>query len=236
MAGRYRRTKAEMQALKEAIYRVAEENRPVTVRQVFYRLVAAGAIPKEESQYGAVSRELTKMRRAHELPFSWIADNTRWIRRPDTYSSMQDALKATARTYRRRLWDDADCRVEVWCEKDALAGVLVDITDQYDVPLMVHRGYSSHSYLYSIAEEMVEADLPTYIYIFGDYDPSGRDIIRYCTETVREYAPDAELHFSIVAVTPDQIVELNLPTRPPKEKDTRRKGFKGEAVDLAQVR
>ena len=40
---RRRRTKAEIAALDEAIYAVAEENQPATVRQIYYRLVSAGA-------------------------------------------------------------------------------------------------------------------------------------------------------------------------------------------------
>ena len=54
----------------------------------------------------------------------------------------------TAEIYRRRLWSEADCYVEIWIEKDALAGVIEDITLEYDVPLMVARGYASLSFLY----------------------------------------------------------------------------------------
>ena len=35
------------------------------------------------------------------------------------------ALRQTAETYRRAVWDNQDAYVEVWLEKDALAGVLV---------------------------------------------------------------------------------------------------------------
>ena len=52
-------------------------------------------------------------------------------------------MRSLARQYRRSLWDDADCQVQIRLEKDALAGVVEDITDKYDVPLLVARGYSS---------------------------------------------------------------------------------------------
>ena len=78
------------------------------------------------------------------------------MRRPITYSSVEDALKRTAETYRRALWDDAPVCVEIWLEKEALAGVLVDVTDEWDVPLMVTRGYPSMSFLYSAAEAIKE--------------------------------------------------------------------------------
>ena len=58
----------------------------MTVRQVFYRLVTLGAIGKSEPEYKTtVVRLLTEMRLAGEIPFGWIADNTRWMRKPRTY-------------------------------------------------------------------------------------------------------------------------------------------------------
>jgi hypothetical protein len=46
------------------------------------------------------------------------------MRKPTTYGSVEDALRQTAGLYRRRLWDHSDVAVEVWLEKEALAGVL----------------------------------------------------------------------------------------------------------------
>jgi hypothetical protein len=39
------------------------------------------------------------------------------------------------------LWNDQETYVEIWLEKDALAGVLYQETEQWNVPLMVARGY-----------------------------------------------------------------------------------------------
>jgi hypothetical protein len=46
-------------------------------------------------------------------------------------------LHETASSYRKSLWSQAAVRVEVWLENDALAGVVVDVTDENDVPLKV---------------------------------------------------------------------------------------------------
>ena len=64
------------------------------------------------------------MRQAGDLPYGWLADNTRWQRKPRTFGSIQEALDETAQFYRKALWDDADSYVEIWLEKDALAGVV----------------------------------------------------------------------------------------------------------------
>ena len=105
--------------------------------------------------------------------------------------------------------------MEVWLEKDALAGVLFPITDEFDVPLMVTRGYASISYLQGAAEVIERRGKPAYLYYFGDYDPSGVDITRAVESGVREFAPQAEIHFERIAVTLEQVTEMNYPHAPP---------------------
>ena len=86
-----RRSKVEIEFIKTAIKTVlATEETPMTVRQVFYRLVSVGAIDKTENEYkSTVCRLLTDMRRDGDIPNNWIADNTRWMPKPTTYSSLE---------------------------------------------------------------------------------------------------------------------------------------------------
>ena len=116
------------------------DGKPMTVRQVFYQATVHGLVEKAETGYSKVQTDLTLMRRDGSLPYDWLADNTRWQRKPRTFNSVEDALRETAAFYRKSLWADADSYVEIWMEKDALAGVLYPITSMYDVPLMVARG------------------------------------------------------------------------------------------------
>jgi hypothetical protein len=208
----------------------------MTVRQVFYRMVSLGVIDKTEAAYkGTVCRLLGLMRRERVIPFGWIADNTRWMHKTRSYSTLEAALERTAETYRRALWDWQDVYVEIWLEKDALSGVLYEETNPWDVPLMVTRGYPSLSYLYEAAEQIAAIDKPTYLYYFGDYDPSGMDITRVVERGIREFAPDADIHFERVAVTPAQIFTYELPTRPTKKTDSRSKNFEGESVEVDAI-
>ena len=54
---------------------------------------------------------------------------------------------------------------------------LSTVAQEWDVPLMVTRGYPSLSYLHSAAQTIrhmaEECDKRTVLYYFGDYDPSG---------------------------------------------------------------
>jgi len=207
----------------------------MTVRQVFYQATVRGLVEKAESGYGKVQTDLTIMRRAGELPYGWLADNTRWQRKPRTFDSVEDALQATAAFYRKSLWTNADSYVEIWLEKDALAGVILPVTSMYDVPLMVARGYASLSFLYNAAEYINDLDVPTFIYHCGDFDPSGVNAGEKIEETLHDLAPDADITFERIAVTPEQITAWALPTRPTKGSDTRSKNFGEISVELDAI-
>jgi hypothetical protein len=233
---RDRRTKAEIAKIKAAITDILTESHPQTVRQVFYAMTVRGAVGKLESEYHqTVIRLLTDMRESEAIPFEWIADNTRWMRKPSSFTGLDHCLDNTATSYRRNLWASSPVYVEVWCEKDALAGVLLEETRVYDVPLMVARGYSSISFLHSAATAIEAKGKPAHIYHFGDLDPSGQDAARDIEAKLRRYAPEAEIHFERIAVKRQQVEEWNLPTRPTKVKDPRAKKFEGTSVELDAI-
>lgn len=233
---RERRTKAEIVTIKQAIYDLLRADNPMTLRQLFYRLVTAGVIEKTEAEYKTTAgRLLIEMRLDGDVPFDWVADSTRWMRKPTTYDSLQDALASTARYYRRAIWRDLPAYVEVWCEKDALAGVLYEETATYDVPLMVSKGYASLTYLHEAAQAIIAQQKPTFLYQFGDHDPAGVDIPRNIEARLRQFAPDAEIHFERVAVQSEQIAAWGLPTRPTKSQDTRARKFEGDSVEVDAI-
>jgi hypothetical protein len=92
-----RRSKADIEAIKGAIYDVIEEDPPMTVRQVFYQLVVRGVIEKTERAYqGTVIRLLADMRLEGDLPFDWIVDESRRRRITRTYDNLTEAVDAGA--------------------------------------------------------------------------------------------------------------------------------------------
>jgi hypothetical protein len=232
---RVRRTQAEMRSLRDTLYLGLEAEHPATVRGTFYQAVNAKAIDKSEKGYATVKRLLGLMRREGRLPFSWITDSTRWMRKPQTYSSAEEAIRETARFYRQSLWNDTPTYVEIWCEKDAITGAIYPVTSEFDVLLMICRGNASISFLHSAAEEIAAQGRPTFIYYLGDRDPTGVHIDAKVESELRRYAPNAEIYFERIAVTPEQIRAWNLPTRPTKKTDTRSKTFVGESVELDAI-
>jgi hypothetical protein len=228
-------TKALVDRRREQLFEIIDAMRPMTVRQVFYQATVRGIIEKTEAGYGKVQTDLTVMRRTGDLPYDWLADNTRWQRKPETFDSVEQALRETAKFYRKNLWADADSYVEIWLEKDALSGVIYPITSLNDVPLMVARGYASLSFLHTADEYMNGLEVPVYVYHLGDFDPSGVNAGEKIEETLMELAPAADITFERIAVTEEQIAGWNLPTRPTKSSDTRSKSFGEISVELDAI-
>lgn len=222
---RGRGTAAEVEARREALFDIVDDMRPMTVRQVFYQATVRGIVEKTEAGYAKVQIDLVKMRRNGILPYEWLADNTRWQRKPRTYCGVSHALRSTAELYRKALWADIDAYVEIWLEKDALAGVIWPIVSRYDVPLMVSRGYASLSFLHDAANSIADLNCPAHIYHLGDFDPTGVNAGEKIEEDLKGLAPDAEIYFERLAVTPEQIELWRLPTRPTKKTDSR-EGFR----------
>lgn len=229
---RHRCTKAELAEIDVAIYEIAEAEQPVTVRGLFYRVMSRGLVPKTERGYAVVQRQTLKLRRAGELPYSWITDGSRLRLKPKTFFNAQAALENTAEMYRRELWIDQGIHVEIWAEKDAIRGVVYPVTAEYDVPLMISRGYSSETFLWQTAEDINYEGQPAVIYQLGDHDRDGVRAWEAIARRLREFVDDdIDLTFERLAVTPEQIIGLDLPTRPDKTNS----GF-GDCVEVDAIR
>ena len=215
---RKRRSPGEIAELQQSIRDDLANDHPQSVRHQFYRQSGFGLVEKTEAGYRTVQQQILKMRETGTLPWSWISDGTRWRIKPNSYTCLADAVADVATYYRRDLWARSDDYVEVWCESDSIAGVLTEETWKYDVPLMSSRGFSSQTFLYSAAQTIKQVGKPTHIYYVGDWDPAGKLIPEKIEASIRRHAPNAEVYFKRIMITPEQIVEHDLPTRPAEAK------------------
>ncbi len=225
---RARRTRAELEGLDLALAAIVAEIEPATVRQVFYQAVVRGLVPKDEARgYKLVQRRLVKLRESGEIPYGWITDNVRIVRGHNRYQGPDDYAQVAAEFYRRDYWADSPVYVEVWLEKDALAGVLVPVVvEECGLDLHVTRGYASVSYYLQSAADFIRAGgRPTHVYLLTDFDPSGLGIAEtVAAELVRRSSP-VEVLVERLAVNRDQIEAWGLPTRPTKTSDSRARAF-----------
>lgn len=237
-AGQKRKTRLQVSAIDAAIMMVCEEYDSLTVRQLYYQLVSRGIIEKTEAAYKNLTvKRSVELRKEGLIRYGKFSDATRWQRRPTTYRDIEDLLLDAAKSYRKSIWQESDQYVEVWCEKDALSGIIYDVTEQYDIPLMSARGYSSLSFLHSAACEIKyhhAMGKDVCLYHLGDFDPSGQDAARAIKETLRDMAR-VPFDFVQLAVTPDQIDWYELPERPTKKSDSRAKEWEGGSVELDAI-
>lgn len=232
---RQRATRAELQHRRAALYEIVEAMRPTTVRRVFYEASVRGIADKSEAGYVRVQTDPAVMRRAGDLPYGWLADKTPGQRKPVIYGGIEEALEDTAPLYRKSLWIDADCYVEIWLAKDALSGVVYPVTSTFDVPIIVARGYASLSFLHGSAEFIAGLEMPAFTYHVGDFEPSGANAGEKIEQTLHELAPDAEIRSERLGATPEQIDGWSLPTRPTKTTDSLAKGFGAISVELDPI-
>lgn len=195
--------------------------RVMTVRQVFYQAIYAGLVPKKESGYNLIQRQCLVMRRLGLLPYPFISDLTRRRIKPTSYTGLEKALDRMMTYYRQDVWANQPDHVEIWLEKDALAGIFAEITEKWDVPLFPARGFSSESFLYSTAEEIRRIGKPTYVYYFSDYDDAGQEMCDQVEKNLPQF--DVDINFIRAALTPEQIDYYGLPNRPTKAVKTREK-------------
>ena len=219
-----RRTPEERDALRAAIYAVAEADRPVSIRHIFYRMVTQNLVEKSANGYQQLQKATVDMRDGGALPYSWIEDSSRRAYMNTGYAGVGNYAQAAASIYRRDYWASTDTLVEVWCESRSLAGVLGQVCREYLVPLFPSSGFSSLSFTYQAATHIQESGRANAVILYvGDYDQAGVLIDRAIESRLRTFLADwpGELSFERLAVNDDQIDRMGLPTRPPKASDTR---------------
>ncbi len=181
---------------------------PLTVRQIYYQILSRGLVSNVKNGYQKVARILRIMRKDGTIEYSDIADRSTPTYQVATWGSPRALIDADIRDYRRDLWLHMDTQEpSIWIEKDAIAGVLKPLTDEYRVELIALRGYASLTHLHGFYGDLV--------YYLGDHDPSGENILETC-----EYElPDVE--FTKLAILPEDIERFNLPPLPAKKADPR---------------
>ena len=230
---RRRRTRAEVQQLQDQIRESLEHDHPLSIRHLFYLMTnprLPESVPKtdrgEPNGYKLVQYHVTRMRREGLIPYGWITDATRRGFHVPTYDGRSDFLRRVAGAYRANLWQYSPHYVEVWSESRSIAGVIEDDCDELAVSLYPAGGFTSISLAYQAAEQITQATdhgvYPAEIIYVGDYDPAGVLIDKSIERELRKHVdPDVELNFHRIAITPEQIEQYDLPTKPRKAKDKR---------------
>ena len=197
---------------------------------MYYMAMGVGLIDKDaqtkRNNYMRVQRRLLRMRRDGRMPYSWITDGSRTVYGYDRFAD-EDAFSAyAANIYRKDYWLESPVRVEVWVEKDAMAGKLKPVVrDEYGLDLYVSRGFASETYLQEAGAHIRSDGRPTHVYLLTDFDASGMGIAETVEERLAKMAYPVEVFVERIAATPEQIEEYGLITQPVTRSDSRARKF-----------
>jgi hypothetical protein len=253
--------RAKNHALYQAALRVLREEKPMTLRQLYYRLISAGALANAQAEYKRLGGVMTRVREAGEVPRTWIVDHVRSTLKPSSWTGLADFADTVREAYRKDFWASLDYHVEIFVEKDAVAGTIQPVTEEYDIRLRVCRGYSSVSFAGEIADTWAKVKKPICAFYLGDFDPSGFDLERDLQEKLERYSGrplyedevDVEQLKSIMkdhltdtfrqvvvwerlGVREEDFEDFDLIRLPVKPKDRRSQGFtKTYGTDCAEV-
>lgn len=243
---RDRRSLARLEQLDAQILDVLREDHPQSVRHVFYRMTnprLPEPVEKSERGYRHVQDRMVKLRRSKRLPFGWVTDATRRGYHTPTYRNEGDFLRSMKSHYRADLWQHADWYCEVWTESRSIAGVIEDDCRELAVSLYPAGGFTSITLAYQAAEVInhYSEGKPVVIFYIGDFDPAGVLIDVALERELREHlSSDIDLHFQRIAITEEQIVTHDLPTKPRKATDKRalhiRETVEAEAMPAGLLR
>jgi hypothetical protein len=207
-----------------------EAQLPLTLRQVFYRLVATTGYGKTEQAYERLGETVNRARRALLIPFSSIRDDGTQALLPYGFGSAEDFLewaRNNADTFEKDRQEGQERYLEVWVEAAGMAPMVARVSrDEYGVPVYSSGGFDSVTAKYQAAERMLDRDISTTVLHIGDYDPSGVALFEAAAEDVGAMYRDLDAaspapEFVRVAVLGEHIDQYGLETAPPKKTDKR---------------
>lgn len=193
----------------------------LTARQLYYQFVARDFIPNTQRSYKALTGLLADARYAGMIDWDAIEDRGREAARPSEWKTLSDLVDSAVAAFRLPRWETQEHYVELWVEKQALAGVLEPIASEYHITLMVNKGYSSASAMFAASQRFLrhKKQKPLLLYL-GDHDPSGEDMVRDIEDRLVEFGV-RQIDVKKIALTMPQVEEYDPPPNPAKTTDSR---------------
>ena len=159
----------------------------LTLRQLYYQFVARDLLPNTQQSYNRLGAIISDARMTGMLDWNYLVDRTRGLASRSHWDNPRDIIRTAARSYHTDWWAEQRVHVEVWVEKEALAGVVEQACLPYDVAHLSCRGYLSQSEAWSAGMRFarkIKDDKRVHVLHLGDHDPSGMDMSRDNTERI----------------------------------------------------
>ena len=218
----------------QAVLREYSAHLPLTIRQIFYRLVGAHGFDKTEGAYKRLGECLNRARRAGLIDWGALRDDGITWEDNGGCSSAADLVQTFFRAAEGLTLDrqhGQPRRRFFAVEAAGMVPQIVRLAAPYGIDVHSTGGFDSTTAKYALAERLGGHGATEVLHL-GDHDPSGVHLFSSMAEDVEAIARDLGLagnvQFTRLAVTPQQISSYNLPTAPPKPTD--RRAFEGETT------
>ena len=161
--------------LRRACYARLEDTQPASVRSVAYYLFnVLGLIPSMDKKYVArVGDEIRQAREQGDIPWAWVADDSRQLEQPPSWSNSEEFIESVIPQYRLDYWEHQPYAVEVWSEKSTVSGTLRPVLRRFGVGYRSMHGYTSATKVHDVADLTLCLEKPLRVLYVGDFDPSG---------------------------------------------------------------
>ena len=208
------------------------EGYKITLRQLYYQFVSRDLLPNKQESYNKLGTIVSKGRLSGLIDWAAIEDRTRTPKRNSHWDSPADIIEACAESYRIDTRETQDEYVEIWVEKEALAGVIERTANDLDILSFACRGYVSQTAMWEAAQRIIkqeESGKEVTILHLGDHDPSGIDMTRDIQDRLAMFETNAKV--DRIALNMPQIEQHDPPPNPAKLTDSRCNGYIAEYGD-----
>jgi hypothetical protein len=110
--------RTENRGLATAAREILEAERPMTLRQLYNRLISAGGLRNAQAEYKRLGVVMTRLREGGEVPRTWLVDHTRATLKPSSWSGLADFGETVRQCYRKDFWAAQECDLHIFVEKD----------------------------------------------------------------------------------------------------------------------
>jgi hypothetical protein len=220
---------------------------PLTIRQVFYRLVGVYSYPKDENAYERLCNALGRARRAGMIGFEALRDDGISVMEGRYYAGEEGFyahVKKLAEGYETDKLARQDVDMRIYSEAAGMMPQLARTCSPYSVPVYSCSGFDSLTAKHDLAQHCARTftyrGKPTVILHLGDLDPSGvsiyesmrEDVLAFVAEDAPQADPKDVAIFERVALQPRHIGRYRLTTYPPKRSDLRSGRWEGGTCQL----
>lgn len=218
----YKKSQEILSRVQVVLEEYAAQNYQLSLRQLFYQLVARGFYENSDKSYHNLGGLVDNARQAGLIDRDMVEDRSRESVANDHWKDPAEIVRAAARSFKVDHWKGQPCYVEVMVEKDALSGILEPVCRRLDVRFSANKGYSSSSFIYTAAKRIEKAaadGLEVHVFYLGDHDPRGIHITQDVQDRLGLFSHEVEIKTVRLALNYDQVQAWKPPVNKAKEKD-----------------